>query len=133
MEESHEGQEVWVFMTLVVGFGLSFLVSVAPHYSGSYQLDPLLLALWIIPYLVMSIVVWFMPVSRRLWSILGLVGIQLLTTLVQRVMLSDPSEMLLHLLPLLLAVLIVLGVPQLHGRLDEGPLGGLIKRLPRKT
>ncbi|NCA70999.1 MAG: hypothetical protein EOM91_13005 [Sphingobacteriia bacterium] len=128
MEESYEGHEIWVFLTLVVGFALSFLVAVVPHFESAHRLDPLLLATWMIPYLILSIIVWFMPVPARPPMILALAGLQLLSALIQRTLLDDPTGLLVYLVPLLTAPALLLLAPRLIGR-GGGSMATLIERL----
>lgn len=132
MEETQEGHEIWVFMTLVIGFGLSFLVAVVPHFNGAYRLEPLLLAAWMIPYTVLSVIVWFLRDPMRLRAVAAVAGIHLLTVLIQRGLLGGSDGLLLYLVPLVTAVVLVLAVPQLQGRPSEGVLGPLLSRIAKK-
>lgn len=132
MEETREGHEIWVFMTLVIGFALSFLVAVVPHFNGAYRLEPLLLAAWMIPYTVLSVIVWFLRDPMRLRAVAVVAGIHLLTALIQRGLLGGPDGVLLYLVPLVTAVVLVLAVPQLQGRPSEGVLAPLLSRIAKK-
>jgi hypothetical protein len=133
MERARDGQEIWVFSTLVAGFALSFLIAVVPHLDGAFRLKPLMLAAWMVPYVILSVIVWFLRGPARLRTILGVVWIQLLTVLIQRVILGDPDGLSLFLMPLLTAVGLLLLVPQLCGRMEEGPLGPICGRLLKRT
>lgn len=133
MDRASESQEIWVFSTLVVGFALSFLIAVVPHLDGAYRLEPLMLAAWMIPYLILSVIVWFLRGPARLRTILGVVWIQLLTVLIQRAILGDPDGLSLFLIPLATALGLLLLVPQLCGRMEEGPLGPICGRLLKRS
>ncbi|MCG6897708.1 MAG: hypothetical protein LJE61_09430 [Thiocapsa sp.] len=132
MEKAHEGHEIWVFMTLVVGFALSFLIAVVPHFDGAYRLEALMLAAWMIPYTVLSVIVWFLRGPVRLRALSAVVGIQLLTALLQRGLLGGPDGMLMYLVPLLTAVALVVLAPQILGRPTDGLLGPLLKRVVKR-
>jgi hypothetical protein len=129
MDRSSESQEIWVFSTLVAGFALSFLIAVVPHFNGAYRLEPLMLAAWMIPYIILSVIVWFLRGPVRLRTILGVVWVQLLTGLIQRVILGDPVGLSLFVMPLVTAVGLLLLIPQLCGRIEEGPLGPICVRI----
>jgi hypothetical protein len=133
MERERDGQEIWVFSTLVAGFALSFLIAVVPHLDGAYRLKPMMLAAWMVPYIILSVIVWFLRGPVRLRTILAVVGIQLLTVLIQRVLLGDPVGLSLFLMPLLTAVGLLLLVPQLCGRMEDGPLGPICGRFLKRT
>jgi hypothetical protein len=133
MEQAREGHEIWVFMTLVVGFSLSFLVALVPHFDGAFRLEALMLAAWMVPYVILSVIVWFLRRPARLRTILALVGIHLLTAFIERGLLGDPNGILLYLVPLLTAVAFLLILPQLQGRMGDGPLGLVFNRFARKV
>lgn len=133
MERARDGQEIWVFSTLVAGFGLSFLIAVVPHLDGAFRLKPLMLAAWMVPYIILSVIVWFLRGPARLRTILGVVWIQMLTVLIQRVILGDPDGLSLFLMPLVTAVGLLFLVPQLCGPMKEGPSGPSCARFPKRT
>lgn len=120
-------------MTLVIGFALSFLVAVVPHFNGAYRLEALLLADWMIPYVILSVIVWFLRGAARLRVILVLVGIHLVTALIQRTLLVDPDGMLIHVVPLVSALVLLLAIPQLQGRATAGLLGPLVARFLKRS
>jgi hypothetical protein len=133
MAAEREGHEIWVFMTLVVGFALSFLVAIVPHYNGSYRLEVLAFAAWLVPYGVLAVIVWFLRGAVRLRVLLAVVAVQLLTDWIQRGLLGDPGGGLSQSVGLLTAVFLVLAIPQLQGRIEDGPLGPLAKRVLRRA
>jgi hypothetical protein len=133
MGDTHESHEIWVFMTLVVGFALSFLVSVVPHFNGAFRLEPLVLGTWMLPYLILSVIIYFVRGPSRLRLVLAVVGAQLVTAWIQRGLLGDSDSALLYIVALLTAVLLVLFAPQLQGRIEGGPMGPIVKRLARRS
>ena len=132
MHRARDGQEIWVFSTLVAGFALSFLIAVVPHFNGAYRLEPMMLAAWLIPYIILSVIVWFLRGPTRLRTILAVVWIQLLTVLIQRAIFGDPDGLSLFLMPLVTSVGLLLLIPQLCGRIEEGPLGPICERLLKR-
>jgi hypothetical protein len=132
MEQAREGHEIWVFMTLVVGFSVSFLIALVPHFDGAFRLEALMLAAWMVPYVILSVIVWFLRGPVRLRTIFALVGIHLLTAFIERSLLGDPNGILLYLVPLLTAVALLIIVPQLQGRMGDGPLGPVFNRFAQK-
>jgi hypothetical protein len=132
MAAEREGHEIWVFMTLVVGFSLSFLVAIVPHYNGSYRLEALALGAWLVPYAILAVIIWFLRGPVRLRVLLSVALIQVLTDWVQRAFLGDPGGALSQIVALVTAVGLLLLIPQLQGRIDEGPLGPLARRLLRR-
>jgi hypothetical protein len=132
MHRARDGQEIWVFSTLVAGFALSFLIAVVPHFNGAYRLEAMMLAAWMIPYIILSVIVWFLRGPTRLRTILAVVWVQLLTVLIQRAILGDPDGLSLFLMPLVTSVGLLLLIPQLCGRIEEGPLGPICVRLLKR-
>jgi hypothetical protein len=133
VEDVRESPEIWVFMTLVIGFAVSFPVAVVPHFNGAFRLVPLVLAAWMVPYLILSVIVYFMRGPLRLRLVLAVVGAQLVTAWIQRGLLGGSDSGLLYAVALLTAVLLVLLVPQLQGRVEEGPLGPIFKRFANRS
>ncbi len=131
MEEMHESHEIWVFTSLVVGFALSFLVAVVPHFNGAFRLEPLVLAAWMLPYLVLSVIAYFMRGPARLRLVLAVVGVHLVTAWIQRGVLGGGDSGLLYSVAFLTTGLLLLFSPQLLGRMEAGPMGSVLKRFTK--
>lgn len=132
MASEREGQEIWVFMTLVVGFAFSFLIAIVPHYNGAFRLEVLAFAAWLVPYAILAVILWFLRGPIRLRVLLVVAAVQLLTDWIQRGLLGDPGGALSQTMGLVTAIILVLAIPQLQGRLEDGPLGPLMKRVLRR-
>lgn len=133
MGDVREGNDVWVFLTLIVGFALSFLISVVPHFSGAFRLEPMVLAAWMLPYLILSVIVYFLTGPMRWRAVLAVAGAQLITAWIQRGLLGSDADTLLYVVALLTAAALVLLAPQLRGQLDGGLLGPLVMRFVKKS
>lgn len=133
MEDMREGNDVWVFLTLILGFALSFLISVVPHFNGAFRLEPMVLAAWMLPYLILSVIVYFLRGPMRWRTVLAVAGVQLITAWIQRGLLGSDADTLLYVVALLTAAALVLLAPQLRGHLDGGLLGPFVMRLARKS
>ena len=133
MGERHAQQDIWVFVTLCLGFALSFVVSVVPHYNGSYRLEPLLLAAWLLPYGILAVLVYFMRGPVRWRSVAVVILLQVCATWLQRGVFDPQGGALVYGIALLTAIGLLLMVPQLLGRWDEGPLAPLFRRYLRAS
>jgi hypothetical protein len=78
------------------------------------------------------VIIWFLRGPVRLRVLLSVALIQVLTDWVQRAFLGDPGGALSQIVALVTAVGLLLLIPQLQGRIDEGPLGPLARRLLRR-
>jgi len=102
-----------VIAIIIGGVALSFAAAVAPHFDSAHRLDPLLLAVGLLPYALYGVLAYLLRGRARLASGGTVLALHLFVVFQQRWLTDgDPAGGLLYWVPLVLAAALLALIPQ---------------------
>lgn len=110
---------------IIGGVALSFAAAVVPHFDSAFRLDPLMLALGLLPYMIYGVLAYFLRGRARLAPGAAVLGLHLLAVLQQRWLTDGYAEGgLLYWVPVVLAAALLALIPQARQGARYNSAGG---------
>lgn len=110
---------------IIGGVALSFAAAVVPHFNSAFRLDPLMLAVGVLPYIIYGVLAYFLRGRARLAPGAAVLGLHLLAVLQQRWLTDGYAEgSLLYWVPVVLAAALLALIPQARQGARYNSAGG---------
>jgi hypothetical protein len=110
---------------IIGGVALSFAAAVVPHFDSAFRLDPLMLAVGVLPYMIYGVLAYFLRGRARLAPGAAVLGLHLLAVLQQRWLTDGYAEgSLLYWVPVVLAAALLALIPQARQGARYNSAGG---------
>lgn len=110
---------------IIGGVALSFAAAVVPHFDSAFRLDPLMLAVGVMPYMIYGVLAYFLRGRARLAPGAAVLGLHLLAVLQQRWLTDGYAEgSLLYWVPVVLAAALLALIPQARQGARYNSAGG---------